>query len=160
MAITDESIAAARKAGEAIGPCAVAARYRPSVAKIELEFDNGVTLAVPVSLIEGLAGASDADLKVIEISPAGWGLHFPKLDADVYVPALFEGIYGSKVWMKHLASRAGSVKSDAKAASSRENGKKGGRPRKVKSENDPSATKSRGSQSPEGRDVRDVRDVR
>ena len=160
MAITDESIAAARKAGEAVGPCAVAARYRPSVAKIEVEFDNGVTLAVPVSLIEGLAGASDADLKVIEISPAGWGLHFPKLDADVYVPALFEGIYGSKVWMKHLASRAGSVKSDAKAASSRENGKKGGRPRKVKSENDPSATKSRGSQSPEGRDVLDVRDVR
>jgi hypothetical protein len=33
--------------------------------------------------------------------------------------------------MKHLASRAGSVKSDAKAASSRKNGKKGGRSRKV-----------------------------
>jgi hypothetical protein len=30
--------------------------------------------------------------------------------------------------MKHLASRAGSVKSDAKAASSRKNGKKGGAP--------------------------------
>jgi hypothetical protein len=131
MAITNESIAAARRAGEAIGPCAVSARYRPSIAKIEVDFDNGVTLAVPVSLIEGLRGASDAELKVIEISPAGWGLHFPKLDAHVYVPALFEGIYGSKTWMKHLASRAGSVKSDAKAASSRENGKKGGRPRKV-----------------------------
>jgi hypothetical protein len=75
-------------------------------------------------------------LKVIEISPAGWGLHFPKLDADVYVPALFEGIYGSKAWMKQLASRAGSVKSEAKAATSRENGKKGGRPRKVQSEQD------------------------
>ena len=136
MAITNESIAAARKAGEAIGPCAVTARYRPSIAKIEIDFDNGVTLTVPVALIQGLSGASDTDLKVIEISPTGWGLHFPKLDVDVYAPALFEGIYGSKVWMKHLASRAGSVKSDAKAASSRENGKKGGRPRKAHSEHE------------------------
>ena len=136
MAITNESIAAARKAGEAIGPCAVTARYRPSIAKIEVGFDNGVTLAVPVALIQGLSGASDTDLEVIEISSTGWGLHFPKLDVDVYVPALFEGIYGSKVWMKHLASRAGSVKSDAKAASSRENGKKGGRPRKIRLEHE------------------------
>ncbi|SAL10631.1 hypothetical protein AWB69_00193 [Caballeronia udeis] len=136
MAITNESIAAARKAGEAIGPCAVAARYRRSIAKIEVDFDNGVTLAVPVALIQGLGGASDADLKVIEISPTGWGLHFPKLDVDLYAPALFEGIYGSKVWMKQLASRAGSVRSDAKAASSRENGKKGGRPRKVRPEHE------------------------
>jgi len=136
MAITNESIAAARKAGEAIGPCAVTARYRPSIAKIEVGFDNGVTLAVPVALIQGLSGASDTDLEVIEISSTGWGLHFPKLDVDVYVPALFEGIYGSKVWMKHLASRAGSVKSDAKAASSRENGKKGGRPRKIRPEHE------------------------
>ena len=90
MAITNESIAAARKAGEAIGPCAVTARYRPSIAKIEVGFDNGVTLAVPVALIQGLSGASDTDLKVIEISPTGWGLHFPKLDVDVYVPALDE----------------------------------------------------------------------
>jgi hypothetical protein len=136
MAITNESIAAARKAGGAIGPCAVTARYRPSIVKIEVGFDNGVTLAVPVALIQGLSGASDTDLKVIEISSTGWGLHFPKLDVDVYVPALFEGIYGSKVWMKHLASRAGSVKSDAKAASSRENGKKGGRPRKIRPEHE------------------------
>ncbi|MFT4434875.1 DUF2442 domain-containing protein [Caballeronia sp. 15715] len=132
MAITIESMAAARKRGEGVGPCAVKARYRRSIAKIEVEFDNGVTLAVPIALIQGLDGASDAELKMIEISPAGWGLHFPKLDVDLYALALFEGIYGSQVWMKHLASRAGSVKSDAKAASSRENGKKGGRPRKVR----------------------------
>ncbi|CAH2770691.1 MAG: hypothetical protein CBARDCOR_0830 [uncultured Caballeronia sp.] len=133
-----ESIAAGRKAGEVIGPCAVAARYRRSIAKIEVDFDNGVTLAVPVALIQGLGGASDVDLKVIEISPTGWGwgLRFPKLNVDLYAPALFEGIYGSKVWMKQLASRAGSVKSDAEAASSRENGKKGGRQRKVRPEHE------------------------
>lgn len=34
--------------------------------------------------------------------------------------------------MKEIFSRLGSAKSEAKAASSRENGKKGGRPPKVK----------------------------
>ncbi len=68
---------------------------------------------------------------LIEISPAGLGLHFPKLDADVYVPALFEGVYGSRAWMKQAARVAGSTRSEAKSAASRENGKKGGRPRKT-----------------------------
>ncbi|MFM0150854.1 DUF2442 domain-containing protein [Paraburkholderia sp. RL18-085-BIA-A] len=131
MAITKESIAAARKAGKELGPRAVAARYRPSVGKLEVEFDNGVTLAVPARLIQGLARASATDLSKIEITPAGWGLHFPRLDADVYVPALFEGIYGSKAWMKQAARVAGSTRSAAKAAAARENGKKGGRPRKA-----------------------------
>jgi hypothetical protein len=57
MAITKESIAAARKAGKEVGPRAVAARYRPSIGKLEVEFDNGVTLAVPTHLIQGLARA-------------------------------------------------------------------------------------------------------
>src|ERR1700688_3165206 len=132
MAITREAIAAARAAAKEVGPCAVAARYRPSVGKLEVEFNNGVTLAVPTSLIQGLAGASTADLSKIEITPAGLGLHFPKLDADVYVPALFEGIYGSRAWMKQAARVAGSTRSEAKSAAARENGKRGGRPRKAK----------------------------
>ena len=70
MAITNESIAAAREAGETIGPCAVSARYRPSIGKIEVDFDNGVTLAVQVSLIEGLGGATDADLKALHFGIA------------------------------------------------------------------------------------------
>jgi len=52
MAITKEAIAAARAAAKEVGPCAVAARYRPSVGKLEVEFINGVTLAVPTSLIQ------------------------------------------------------------------------------------------------------------
>lgn len=110
---------------------APSSRYRPSVGKLEVEFDNGATLAVPARLIQGLARASATGLSKIETTPAGWGLHFPRLDADVYVPALFEGIYGSEAWMKQAACVAGSTRSAAKGAAARENGKKGGRPRKA-----------------------------
>ncbi len=131
MEISKEAIDAARARAEEMGPCAVSARYRPYHKVIEVKFDNGVMLTVPTRLIQGLAGARAADLVEIEITPAGQGLHFPLIDADVFAPALFEGIYGSKAWMKHSASAAGSTRSPAKSAAARENGKKGGRPRKV-----------------------------
>jgi hypothetical protein len=124
--ITDEEIAAARKAGEDVGPCAIAAYYFAD-RSLGVELDNGVMLRVPVSLIQGLGEASDEALAAIEISPVGWSLHFPAIDADVYVPSLFRGIYGSCAWMRELGSRT----SPAKAAAARENGKKGGRPRKA-----------------------------
>jgi hypothetical protein len=58
-------------------------------------------------------------------------LHFPKLDADLYLPALLEGLLGSKRWMAaRLGKHGGQARSAAKAAASRENGKRGGRPRK------------------------------
>ena len=61
----------------------------------------------------------------------GFGLHFPKLDADIYLPALLEGILGSRNWVAaHLGALGGRAKSRAKAAASRRNGRLGGRPKK------------------------------
>ena len=40
------------------------------------------------------------------------------------------GVFGNREWMSELARHAGSRTSAAKASASRENGKKGGRPRK------------------------------
>ncbi|MGF6779470.1 DUF2442 domain-containing protein [Paraburkholderia sp. GAS334] len=131
MEITKEAFKEAKAAGEARGPRVVSARYRRSSEKLEIEFANGVTLAVPVRLIQGLDGACAADLSKIEITPLGTGLHWPRLDVDVYARALFEGVYGSQNWMRDAARRAGSSTSEAKAAAARENGRKGGRPRKA-----------------------------
>jgi hypothetical protein len=60
-----------------------------------------------------------------------WGLHWPRIDADVYIPALLEGVFGSKRWMAQQMGRAGGhSKSSAKQVAARKNGAKGGRPRK------------------------------
>ena len=113
---------------------AVSARYDPQASRIVVVLNTGVELAVPVSRIEGLSDAAPEDLADIEVSPAGLGLHWPKLDADVYVPALLQGIFGSRRWMAaQLGAHGGKMKSDAKADAARANGRKGGRPRKIAS---------------------------
>ncbi len=71
------------------------------------------------------------DLRSIEITPSGFGLHFPKIDADLYLPALLEGLLGSTRWMAaRMGSVGGKSRSEPKVTASRENGKLGGRPRK------------------------------
>lgn len=49
---------------------------------------------------QDLEGAEPAQLRQIEISPAGDGMYFPALDADLSVPALLHGVFGSKAWMR------------------------------------------------------------
>ncbi len=83
------------------------------------------------NLAEGLADASPNSLADIEISPTGLGLHWPQLDADIYIPGLLQGLFGSKSWMaRALGAKGGQSRSDAKTSASRNNGQKGGRPRK------------------------------
>jgi hypothetical protein len=80
-----------------------------------------------------LQDATAAQLAKVELTPLGTGLHWEALDADLGVAELAAGIFGSKVWMSELARAAGSKTSARKASSSRENGKRGGRPRLQKS---------------------------
>ena len=92
---------------------------------------KGLELGFAPGDVEGLQHASADDLKVIEVEGFGLGIHFPKLDADLYAPALLQGVLGSKRWMAaQLGAAGGRARSAAKAAASRENGKRGGPPRK------------------------------
>ena len=126
------SYARASRAGEArlaIWPIAKRAYYSADQERLVVELSNGVILMLPPKLLQGLKGASAAQLMKVELTPLGTGLHWEELDADLGVAELAAGIFGSKAWMSELARHAGSRTSARKAASSRKNGKLGGRPR-------------------------------
>lgn len=114
-------------------PKAVAARYDRRIGRVVIAHSSGLELAFSPHCAQGLEHAKPDQLTDIEITPSGLGLHFPHLDADLYLPALLEGFLGSKNWMAvELGKRGGRASTDVKAAAARENGKLGGRPKKAK----------------------------
>lgn len=111
-------------------PLAVRARYDRRLRRVEVHLSSGLDVAFSPGDVQGLENAKPPQLEKIEISPAGLGLHFPKLDADIYLPALLQGFFGSRRWMAaRLGAVGGKSRSAAKASASRRNGKLGGRPR-------------------------------
>lgn len=136
MEITPEDFAAANrraKAQTSAFPVAVAARYDRRISRIVITLSSGLELAFSPHDAEGLEQARPADLQDAQISPSGMGVHFPHLDADLYIPALLEGFLGSRRWMAaEMGKRGGKSVSAAKSTAARENGKSGCRPRKIK----------------------------
>ena len=132
--LTDAEFAAAEARGKALletEPRATSARYDRKTGRVTVELVNGCTYMFPTHLVQDLAEASPDDLETVEVDGVGFNLHWPKLDADLYVPALVAGVFGTRDWMsKALARQAGRMTSPAKAAAARTNGAKGGRPRK------------------------------
>jgi len=113
-------------------PHAVSARYDRKTGRIVIDLSSKLIVSFSPADVEGLEDASPSQLKEIEISPSGFGIHFAGVDADLYVPGLLEGFLGSKAWMaSRLGQIGGRSRSRAKKAASRANGKLGGRPRKV-----------------------------
>lgn len=104
MTITEDIIyqAEMRMAEEREHSHAVTARYDQRNKRVIIGLHSGLELAIPPNLVEGLSGATSSALTEIEISPSGLGLHWPQLDADLYIPALLQGQFGSKKWMAQL----------------------------------------------------------
>ncbi len=105
-----------------------AARYDRRLDRVVVELTNGCTLAFPPRLAHGLEAATADQLAQVEVLGAG-GLHWEALDADLSVPGLLAGLFGTRAYM---ARHAGRMTSPAKAAAARANGAKDDRPRKAR----------------------------
>jgi hypothetical protein len=113
-------------------PKAVSARYDRRIHRVVILLDSKLGVTFSPHDAEGLENATPEMLNPIEISPSGFGIHFPRLDADLYLPALLEGFLGSKKWMaSRLGSAGGQARSVAKTAAAQKNGLLGGRPKKA-----------------------------
>lgn len=135
MAISKTQMSIARKRTKELkshAPKAIAAGIDRAREMLVIELDSGAFFGVPTASVQGLAGAHLAQLSVIEISPSGYGLHFPNVDADVYLPSLMEGVVGTKAWMAERGRKGGQSTSAAKKAAAQANGRMGGRPPKMR----------------------------
>jgi len=113
-------------------PRAIAAHYDRESGRIVIRLSSKLDVSFSPHDAQGLDNAKPSELEEIEITPSGFGIHFPKLDADLYVPGLLEGFLGSKRWMaSRLGQIGGKSRSAAKKAASRANGRLGGRPKKA-----------------------------
>jgi hypothetical protein len=92
---------AAKAQGESLlrGPRAESAHYDASRDRVIIRLTTGLELGFAPRDVQGLEHATAADLKIIEIDAFGLGIHFPAVDADLYVPALLQGHLGSERWM-------------------------------------------------------------
>lgn len=117
-------------------PKASSARYDAKSRRIVIDMTTGVTLMIPVSLIQGLQTDDEKALADFNLMADGTEIHWETLEAQFYIESFLKGVFGTQKWMsglrEHLAQigrKGGSAKTSAKRAASAENGKKGGRPR-------------------------------
>lgn len=113
-------------------PRALRASFDMATGRVTVDLVNGCTYIFPAHLVQDLAAARSDDLQKVEVDGAGFNLHWPALEVDLYVPGVVAGVFGTTDWTRRALARAGgSATSKAKAAAARLNGAKGGRPRKT-----------------------------
>lgn len=129
--VTDAELSAAKARWteeRAARPIPVAVRFDPESERIVVDFENGATFLVPARALEGLEGATVEHLAEVELL-GETGLHWETLDVDYTIQGLMAGVFGSRAFIE-AQRRGGRSRSPAKVAASRENGAKGGRPKK------------------------------
>lgn len=108
-------------------PRVVGARYDHNTARVMVEFSNGCLFGFPVWMVPGTSQATPRELEQIQLEPSGEAVIWEDLNADTNALGMMMQTFHLKT---QAAKYLGSATSPAKAEAARENGKKGGRPRK------------------------------
>ncbi len=130
--VTDAELAQAKQRWEterAERPIPASVRFDTASERIILDFTNGASFIFPARALQGLEEATVAELSEVELL-GETGLHWESLDADYTISGLMNGVFGTRSFME-AQRRGGQSRSPAKAAASRANGAKGGRPKKA-----------------------------
>lgn len=110
-------------------PCdVVQARYNRKADVLDLTLRKGITVSIPRKQIRELANADATSLAGVEVQPGGDGISFRSIDVDIYVPGLLADELGT-VFARAMGRRTRGRTTPRKAAASRANGRKGGRPK-------------------------------
>lgn len=131
--ITDAAIDAALAVGRALDeqePHALSASYDPTDDRLVVELDNGYGMHIPRRWLQGLEHATPAQLQHVRILGPGTAIAWNDPDVGFTVEGLWNNVFGSRRWMSVLGRAGGAKTSERKAASSRANGLKGGRPKR------------------------------
>ncbi len=106
---------------------AASVRFDDATSTLAITLHSGVEVVLPLaSLPLYLRDAAPVDLGTFELLGLGSGIHWPALDVTMGVSVMIREAIGAFEGQK----RGGRAKSEAKTAAVRENGKKGGRPRR------------------------------
>lgn len=115
-------------------PHATAIRFEPRSRMYTLTLLAGAEVSFSAESVNELAGATLAQLTDVQLSPSGGGISWPQLDMDIDTTGLVMDLVAGEGWRATyralLVREISGSRSEAKAAAARENGTKGGRPRK------------------------------
>lgn len=124
-----------RQADE-VEPRAAAARYDRERGAVVLELAGGVSLSFDPARLRWLDGLTPDQLACVRVSLGGAGLRWDEPDVDLSVPGVVALLLDLDRWAPRYL---GQTRSEAKARAARENGRKGGRPRRAAVREEPAA---------------------
>ena len=105
--------------------------------RIVMGLEKGVEFSLPLALVSELSGAPPDVLAQMYLTPSGEMLVIDTIDAHIGTKGLIEAalsVLPARAFAATLGAAGGARSTSAKRDASAENGKKGGRPPKDKSE--------------------------